>query len=367
MPAKPAGHQRFAPIAATPGTEKAGAATSRPVHVEGLPQAAAKVLPSVVMITNTPAAEACRRRRPATPGQVGRDALRLQGIALRRSARQSGVPPFLQGVSLDARMPRHAGSAGSGVIVDPSGIVLTNNHVVAGGGQITVRLQDGREFKAVDVKTDPKTDLAILRIHGAGTLPAARLGNSDQMKSATGSWPSASRSGWKAPSPPASSAPRAAASASPTARTSSRPTPPSTRATAAAPWSISTARSSASTRPSRPTTAATKASASPFPSIWPSGSADNWSNGKVHRAYLGVGIQPVTQSLAEQFNARSTGVLVTEVRAGTPAAKAGLKPGDIILRFAGKRSPARTSCKAWSKRPGSAAANRSRSFATASR
>ena len=49
-----------------------------------------------------------------------------------------------------------------------------------------VRLQDGREFKAVDIKTDPKTDLAILRIEGAGTLPAARLGDSNKV--AIGDW-----------------------------------------------------------------------------------------------------------------------------------------------------------------------------------
>ena len=54
-------------------------------------------------------------------------------------------------------MPRHGVvGAGSGVIVDPSGFILTNNHVVAGGGQVTVRLQDGREFKALDIKTDPE-------------------------------------------------------------------------------------------------------------------------------------------------------------------------------------------------------------------
>ena len=57
------------------------------------------------------------------------------------------------------------------MIVDPSGVILTNNHVVAGGGKIMVRLQDGREFKAVDIKTDPKTDLAILRIEGCGHAP----------------------------------------------------------------------------------------------------------------------------------------------------------------------------------------------------
>ncbi len=76
--------------------------------------------------------------------------------------------------------------AGSGVIVDPAGVILTNNHVVAGGGKIMVRLQDGREFKAVDIKTDPKTDLAVLRIEGAGTLPAARLGDSSKVE--IGDW-----------------------------------------------------------------------------------------------------------------------------------------------------------------------------------
>jgi serine protease Do len=62
-------------------------------------------------------------------------------------------------------VPRGFGgrSMGSGVIIDGSGVILTNNHVVAGGGDVTVRLNDGREFNAVDVKTDPKSDLAVAR------------------------------------------------------------------------------------------------------------------------------------------------------------------------------------------------------------
>ena len=75
---------------------------------------------------------------------------------------------------------------GSGVIVDPSGVVLTNNHVVAGGGNITVRLQDGREFQAIGIKTDPMTDLAVLRLKGASNLPAAKLGDSDKIE--VGDW-----------------------------------------------------------------------------------------------------------------------------------------------------------------------------------
>ena len=51
--------------------------------------------------------------------------------------------------------------------------------MVAGGGQVTVRLHDGREFKAIDIKTDPTSDLAILRLDGKGPFPAARLGESN--------------------------------------------------------------------------------------------------------------------------------------------------------------------------------------------
>ena len=85
------------------------------------------------------------------------------------------------------RMPKHNHSGmGSGLIIDPAGVILTNNHVVSGGGEITVRLHDGREFKAGKVVSDPKTDLALLRIKGAGHLQAARLGNSDNVE--VGDW-----------------------------------------------------------------------------------------------------------------------------------------------------------------------------------
>ena len=61
---------------------------------------------------------------------------------------------------------------GSGVIIDKSGIVLTNNHVVEGADEVIVHLADGREFKAEDIKTDEQTDLAVVahqgRRHAAG-------------------------------------------------------------------------------------------------------------------------------------------------------------------------------------------------------
>jgi serine protease DegQ len=64
---------------------------------------------------------------------------------------------------------------GSGVIVSPEGILLTNNHVIAGATEIDVRLSDGREARAEVVGTDPETDLAVLRIT-MDRLPAITLG-----------------------------------------------------------------------------------------------------------------------------------------------------------------------------------------------
>ncbi|HZZ29395.1 MAG TPA: Do family serine endopeptidase [Pirellulales bacterium] len=75
---------------------------------------------------------------------------------------------------------------GTGVIIDKSGIILTNNHVVEGADTVTVHFSDGREYKATEVKTDPHSDLAVIRIKAEGDLPAAHLGNSDDLE--IGDW-----------------------------------------------------------------------------------------------------------------------------------------------------------------------------------
>jgi serine protease Do len=75
---------------------------------------------------------------------------------------------------------------GSGVIVDAAGIVLTNNHVVEGADEVTVELPDGREFKAAEIKTDPESDLAVVRLVNAKDLPVAKLGDSDKLE--IGDW-----------------------------------------------------------------------------------------------------------------------------------------------------------------------------------
>ena len=72
-------------------------------------------------------------------------------------------------------------SLGSGFIVSADGYVVTNNHVVSGGGDIVVKLDRGSEHPAHVVGTDPATDLALLKIEGSG-LPVLPLGNSDRLE-----------------------------------------------------------------------------------------------------------------------------------------------------------------------------------------
>ena len=71
---------------------------------------------------------------------------------------------------------------GSGVIVDPSGLVVTNYHVIEGMTEVKVALSDKREFEAQIVLRDPRTDLAVLRLRGGGNFPVLELGDSDALE-----------------------------------------------------------------------------------------------------------------------------------------------------------------------------------------
>jgi Do/DeqQ family serine protease len=77
---------------------------------------------------------------------------------------------------------RTAQSLGSGVIVDPSGLVVTNHHVIEGMTEVKVALSDHREFEADIVLRDPRSDLAVLKIKGAEKFPVLELGDSDAIE-----------------------------------------------------------------------------------------------------------------------------------------------------------------------------------------
>jgi serine protease Do len=232
-------------------------------------------------------------------------------------------------------MPRL--SSGSGVIIDPSGLILTNNHVVAGGGKLTVRLYDGRELEATDVKTDPNTDLAIVRVKASGSLPSASLGNSDQLR--IGDWVLAVGQ----PFGLENTVTKGIVSATGRAVGITRYDEFIQTDAAINPGNsggplvnlrgevvgINTAISSSS--------GGFQGVGFAIPvnvAKWVSSQLEK--DGKVHRAYLGVGIQPIDHALATQLNlVTSHGALVTDVQPSSPAAKAGFQPQDVIVEFGG--------------------------------
>ncbi len=91
---------------------------------------------------------------------------------------------FGDGSNRSQQMPMRQGS-GSGVIISPDGLIVTNNHVIDDADEIKVILNDKREFKAKRIGTDPSTDIALLKVD-AGNLPVLKFSNSDNLK--LGEW-----------------------------------------------------------------------------------------------------------------------------------------------------------------------------------
>lgn len=81
--------------------------------------------------------------------------------------------------------PQQQEASGSGVIISSDGYIVTNNHVVAEASEISVMLNDKREFKAKVISTDPSSDLAVIQIKATG-LPFLNFGDSDNLK--VGEW-----------------------------------------------------------------------------------------------------------------------------------------------------------------------------------
>jgi serine protease Do len=234
------------------------------------------------------------------------------------------------------RRPRDEGRAsGSGVIVDPNGYILTNNHVIENAQEITVRLSDARKFTATLVGSDPKTDLAVLKVEGAAPLPAADLGDSDNLR--VGQWAIAIGN------PFGLDRTVTVGIVSATART---------RVGLATYENF--IQTDASINPGNSggpllnldgrvigVNTAIVASGQGIGFAIPINMAREVmrqliTRGRVVRGWLGIVIQDVNDDLAQSFGVREKGgVLVADVMRGGPGDAGGLRPGDVIVEFGG--------------------------------
>ena len=226
---------------------------------------------------------------------------------------------------------------GSGVIIG-KGLVLTNNHVVDGADKVTIDLSDGRRLPVTDIKTDPQTDLAVLRFESDESLPIAKLGDSDKLD--IGDWVIAVGN------------------------------PFELEQTVSAGIISAKGRSLDSVRRARflQTDAAINPGNSGGPLVNLAGEVigintaifsrtggyqgigfaipinlAKWvtpqlaKNGSVSRAYLGVVIGPVTPERSEELGvAPNQGVVVDNVMKDSPAALGGLQKNDVVLSFDGQ-------------------------------
>ncbi len=226
-------------------------------------------------------------------------------------------------------------SVGSGVIVAEDGLIVTNEHVVRDAEEIVVRLSDGTEYRARTVGADPLTDVALLRIPSARKLPVAVLGDSSKLK--VGEWAIA------VGNPFGLESTVTVGVISATGRTDLGGETPS-----------DLIQTDASINPGNSGGPLLNAAGEVIginTAVMSSGQGIGFAipintvleierelarSGQVRRGWLGVGIQPLTAELAESLGAPGErGVLVNRVLPGSPARAAGLREGDIVIRFAG--------------------------------
>jgi len=324
--------------AGTLGATGAGLVTQRQAHALGAPAIAAPAaitpaaLPSFAQITaeNGPAVvniSVSGTRRTALADE-GDDDSGASDNPMQDFLRQFGmVPPGLSAAPRD--MPVRG--QGSGFIVSPDGVVLTNAHVVQGADEVTVKLTDRREFRAKVLGSDRATDIAVLKID-AHDLPTVRLGSTQAL--AVGDWVLAIGS----PFGFENSVTAGVVSAKGRALPDDSAVPFIQTDVAVNPGNsggpLFNARGEVvginSQIYSRSGGYQGVSFAIPI-EVAQRVRQQIQATGHASHARLGVTVQEVNQALADSFGLdRPQGALVAEVQPGSPAARAGLKSGDVI-------------------------------------
>jgi serine protease Do len=225
---------------------------------------------------------------------------------------------------------------GSGVIVSPDGYILTNSHVVNNASEIQVALNDGRQFTAKVIGTDPKTDVALIKIK-AENLPALKLTDSDKVEIgdvvlAIGN-----------PFGIGQTVTEGIVSAKNRATSGEMDEDFIQTDAAINPGNSGGALVDTEGRLVGINSAIlTRSGGNQGIGFAVPSNLCRWvmeslvKNGRVDRGYLGVVIQDITPELAKAFKVeQNSGALVSDVAAGGPAEAAGLKSGDVIVQFDG--------------------------------
>jgi serine protease Do len=253
---------------------------------------------------------------------------------LRRFFEFRGAPP--------SRQQRMA--MGSGFIISDDGYILTNNHVVQGADSVLVRMSDRREFNAEVIGTDPRSDLALLRIE-AKDLPVLKLADKDNLE--VGEWVLAIGSPFGLDYSVTAGIVSAKGRSLPTERNENY-VPFIQTDVAINPGNsggplfnldgeVVGVNSQIFTRSGGSIGLSFAIPVSVVRNVV----AQLKTDGRVTRGWLGVTIQDVDKNLADSFGLdRPHGALVAQLAKDGPADKAGLQPGDVIIRFDGKDIPA---------------------------
>lgn len=269
--------------------------------------------------------------------------------ALPRPRGDDGIPPefrrFFDGF-FDSfefpETPQHG--LGSGFIVDSQGVILTNYHVVKGASEVTAHLQDGRTFASSDIKADPKTDLAVIRIKAGSSLPHLDFGDS----AATDIGDRVLAVG--APFGLAGSVSAGIVSAKGRRLDSTNYADFLQTDAAINPGNSGGPLVNLEGKVIGINTAI-RSNTGGFQGVGLAISSDIAQNivrklvkdGAVHRGYLGIQIQDLSAEIRSRLGLPAdTGVLVARTVPNSPATKAGVQSGDVIVALAGQtvRSPA---------------------------
>src|SRR5947209_4654479 len=284
-------------------------------------------------VVNISTTQAVRRSAavPQVPGMEDEDVLEFFRRFIPRQ------PPG-QGPQGPGPGPRpESRSLGSGFIISQDGYVLTNAHVVEGADEINVKLNDKREFKAKVIGSDKRTDIALIKIDATG-LPAVKFGDPNKLK--VGEWVIAIGS----PFGFENSVTAGIVSAKGRSLPQENFVPFIQTDVAVNPGNsggpLFNLRGEVvginSAIYSRTGGFMGLSFAIPI-DVANEVVQQLKSGGRVIRGRIGVVIQPVTRELADGFGLpKAQGALVNSVEKGGPAEKAGVEPGDVILRFDGK-------------------------------